>query len=468
MWKPRWLAELRHSNHQRRVHAYSRYSLYFVMAMELMSIAVLLISVGPIDGGWATLVLCLLVTHHTLVMLMATRDSLSHYLRRGPRPTRLLPWAMGMTCATTLLVGGGIAVGQFPREFMPVALFVTGYYAGPVALQVPWRRVVSLTVPAVVSYGVAILLYQRDPTTLVAQTIALFVLMGFLGGTFRASAWTLRVLDRVDAARETEKRLAVAEERLRFGRDLHDVLGRNLSVIALKSELAAQLARRGSAQAVDQLAEVQRIARESQREIREVVRGYREVDLRAELAGARGVLEAADIRCSLAGVNAVAPTLPAEVGSTLGWVVREGVTNVLRHASASRCAIGLARSPDGLAELSLENDGVNEDGARVGTAGSGLAGLRERLSTLGGTLSVESLPGGVFRLTARVPTERRGPAAPGGGPGQGMAAVADDGGRKGATPSRETSADARAGVADGSGKAGGRGKAGAVEREAWR
>ena len=82
-----------------------------------------------------------------------------------------------------------------------------------------------------------------------------------------------------ERAREVETRLAVAEERLRFGRDLHDVLGRNLSVISLKSELAVQLARRGRPEAVEQMIEVQRIAQESQREVRAVVRGYREADL---------------------------------------------------------------------------------------------------------------------------------------------------------------------------------------------
>lgn len=107
------------------------------------------------------------------------------------------------------------------------------------------------------------------------------------GSTSAFSVWLLNAVYELDEARETRARLAVAEERLRFGRDLHDVMGRNLAVVALKSELAVQLARRGRPEALEQMVEVQRIARETQREVREVVRGYREADLRTELAARR-------------------------------------------------------------------------------------------------------------------------------------------------------------------------------------
>lgn len=117
---------------------------------------------------------------------------------------------------------------------------------------------------------------------------AVFVGGGFLAFTSVFSVWLLDAVYRLDEARDTRARLAVAEERLRFGRDLHDVMGRNLAVIALKSELAVQLARRGRPDAVEQMIEVQRIAQESQREVRAVVRGYREADLGVELAGAQG------------------------------------------------------------------------------------------------------------------------------------------------------------------------------------
>jgi two-component system sensor histidine kinase DesK len=142
--------------------------------------------------------------------------------------------------------------------------------------------------------------------------------------------------------------------------------------------------------------EVQRIARESQREVRDVVRGYREADLSVELAGAQGVLTAAGIDCRVTG-EAVA--LPADVQSALAWVVREATTNVLRHGDADRCSVGL-RVTEGRVVLTVENDGA---GASPGGGGSGLAGLRERLSAVDGTLEAGAVDGGLFRLVAEVP-----------------------------------------------------------------
>lgn len=146
--------------------------------------------------------------------------------------------------------------------------------------------------------------------------------------------------------------------------------------------------------------EVQRIARESQHEVREVVRGYRKADLAVELAGALSVLHAAGIDGTAEGDDGSA--LPPDVQSALGWVVREATTNVLRHSEARSCTIRLSTGAS--AVLSVDNDGVPE-AAAGGTSGSGLNGLRERLATLGGTLDTESLAG-AFHLTAAVPLSR--------------------------------------------------------------
>ncbi|MCC5032588.1 histidine kinase [Streptomyces sp. WAC 00631] len=233
----------------------------------------------------------------------------------------------------------------------------------------------------------------------------------------------------LEESRTVQARLAVAEERLRFARDMHDVMGRNLAVVALKSELAAQLSRRGSAAAVDQMVEVQRIAQESQREVREVVRGYREADLHTELVGAGAVLRSAGIDCRIDDRHPGG--LSPAARSALGWVVREGTTNVLRHAEARHCAIRVrpGRAPDGgrTTVLVMENDGVPDggpggpprpDGGHTDTsagadggAGSGLAGLRQRLAEAGGTVTAGPLAGCGFRLTAEVPD---GVTAPGG------------------------------------------------------
>jgi two-component system, NarL family, sensor histidine kinase DesK len=242
------------------------------------------------------------------------------------------------------------------------------------------------------------------PESLVTGVVVL-VAAGFLAFTSVFSVWLLNAVYELDAARETRARLAVAEERLRFGRDLHDVMGRNLAVIALKSELAVQLARRGRDEAVHQMTEVQRIAQETQRDLRDVVRGYREADLGIELAGARGVLTAAGIDCEVIGEPGV---LPAEVQSALGWVVREATTNVLRHGDAKRCTVAVSRQEERVV-LTVENDGALKSSS---AGGSGLAGLRERLAAVAGTLEAGPVHEGVFRLVAEVPL-----VAPGVAPG---------------------------------------------------
>ncbi|MGW2063080.1 histidine kinase [Streptomyces sp. NBC_00121] len=254
---------------------------------------------------------------------------------------------------------------------------------------------------------------------LTALTTGLFAAAGLRGGVLagvvpatlfgcllvlvsvRPGVWSLSVMWQAEKARDLQARLAVAEERLRFGRDMHDVLGRNLAVIALKSELAVELAQRGRAEAVDQMVEVQRIARASQQEVRDVVRGYREVDLSTELVGAQGVLKAAGIVCEVTGDGG--GQLPAAVQSALGWAVREAATNVLRHGDPRLCTIRLSVSADGVV-LDVENDGA--PCAAAGESGSGLAGLRERLGALDGSLDAGPVGDGMFRLTARIPLTR--------------------------------------------------------------
>jgi two-component system sensor histidine kinase DesK len=217
----------------------------------------------------------------------------------------------------------------------------------------------------------------------------------------------------LDRSRHLQASLAVAEERLRFARDLHDVVGRTLSVVALKSELAAQLARRGRDDAVDEMLAVRRIAQESLVELRELVGGYRAADLDKELAGARSLLSSAGVECRVIGDG----TLPsAAVQGVLGWVVREGTTNVLRHSEARRCTVAVRLSPDGAVSLTMDNDGVPPGRPGVAPAdrvrfGNGLTGAAERIAVLGGTVTAEHRHPDGFRLTVHVPRPADGPAA---------------------------------------------------------
>ena len=325
------------------------------------------------------------------------RPALDVYLGRAELPPRaqcgpavLLGLALGAVVALAAVGGTDpvttrLAVGAV---LMPFGL--------PYALTVPMgvflRRAAYLVVLIVAAFAVV----RGDGPGLFATVLVTTFATVFSLIAARCGAWTLSVLWEAERAREVEARLAVAEERLRFGRDLHDVLGRNLSVISLKSELAVQLARRGRPEAVEQMIEVQRIAQESQREVRDVVRGYREADLLVELAGAQGVLTAAGIDCE---VRAETGGLPAEVQSALGWVVREAATNVLRHGDAGRCALRL-RVREGHVVLTVENDGV---AGPSGGGGSGLAGLRERLAAVDGTLEAGLVGKDRFRLVAEVP-----------------------------------------------------------------
>ena len=197
---------------------------------------------------------------------------------------------------------------------------------------------------------------------------------------FRNVLETTRELER---ARETDARLAVAEERLRFSRDLHDVFGRTLSAVALKAELGAAQAERGRPEAAATMREVQAIAIAAQQEVRDVVRGYREADLAAEIAGARALLEAAGV--AVTTVVDGADTLPGPVARAFAWTVREATTNVLRHADASHVRLAVHGGADG-GRLEVTNDRPHPPSD---AEGSGLAGLTERLREVGGTLAVQ-------------------------------------------------------------------------------
>ncbi|MEV0577010.1 histidine kinase [Streptomyces sp. NPDC050392] len=330
-----------------------------------------------------------------------------------------------------------LGVSEFPRRRMvaPLVLLVLGVgllaaLAAVDGINSPGLLLMTLNAPMAFVITRVLLVPVRtflfESLLLVAVTTGTLAAAGVRGGplagivpttlfgcvlvliSVRPSAWSLSVMWQAEGARDIQARLAVAEERLRFGRDLHDVMGRNLAVIALKSELAVELAQRGRPEAVDQMVEVQRIARASQQEVRDVVRGYREVDLSTELAGAQGVLRAAGIDCAVTGDDGGG--MPAPVQSALGWVVREAATNVLRHGDPRRCTIRLGVSADAVV-LDVENDGA--PAAATGKAGSGLAGLRERLGAIDGSLDAAPAGDGLFRLTARIPlarTESRAPA----------------------------------------------------------
>jgi two-component system sensor histidine kinase DesK len=198
------------------------------------------------------------------------------------------------------------------------------------------------------------------------------------------------------AAREEIARLAVSEERLRFARDLHDLLGHSLSVVVLKAELATRLVAGNPERAAAEIADVERVARQALREVREAVAGYRQPSLSHELASAREVLSAAGIECRYrSDAGPLTPSLEA----VLGWAVREGVTNVARHSGARSCSLTVSRDDAGV-RLLVVDDGRGT--IQPPQLGSGLRGLAERVAARGGSMATDSDHDG-FRLTVTMP-----------------------------------------------------------------
>ncbi|NEY35072.1 sensor histidine kinase [Streptomyces sp. PRKS01-65] len=386
-----------------KVETYARWSLYSFSLVEVGWLGPLSFTHLPLP--YALGLLAALCAHAVLGTVTAAW-SLDWARGRREQPVRLV---LGYGAGTAVLAVGTLALlmrvpGDDSGNATAVVLFVGVLMvgAGNVTLGLrSRRRVIASVFGAALGAGVAAVPAGLPGLPALITGATVLFATGVFALTASFSVWLLNAVYALDEARETRARLAVAEERLRFGRDLHDVMGRNLAVIALKSELAVQLAQRGRPEAVEQMAEVQRLARESQREVREVVRGYREADLGAELSGAQGVLAAAGIACTVTGS---ARGLPAPVQSALGWVVREATTNVLRHGDARHCSVALEVTREAVV-LSVENDGVPDEPAGSGP-GSGLAGQRERLAGTGGRLRAGPEGRGRFRLTAEIPLPR--------------------------------------------------------------
>lgn len=195
-----------------------------------------------------------------------------------------------------------------------------------------------------------------------------------------------RTTQRLRRADEEIERLATIAERERIARDLHDLLGHTLSVIVLKSQLAARLVRADPDRATAEVDDIERIGREALGEVRAAVAGYRVRGLAAELDGARVALEAAGVEVE---VHADPTRLRPEQESALAMALREAVTNVVRHADAQRATISIT-TVGGDVRLEVSDDGRGS----AGPAGSGITGMRERIAALGGWVEVGDPTGG--------------------------------------------------------------------------
>jgi len=406
-----------------RLDLYIRWPLYSISAAE--PLAVLLIAGAQTQVRAPVLIVFALVSMaHAGVCVALLRAGLARPLG-GWRPApRLVVAAAALTVAALAAGAGSFPAfdeppvqGSFPTA-LAVVLLTCGALTAALAPLLPSPKLlVVLVVSAAAAAALQASTGASDEQSLwAAGTYALMV--GSLMLTYRTSAWMLGVVREIDRSRAVHARLAVAEERLRFARDLHDVLGRNLSLVAVQSELAAKLAHKDQEGAAEQMMQVRRVAQDSLREMREVVGGYRTASLDSELAGARSVLRSAGVSARVIGDGS---DLPRMVQAALGWVVREATTNVIRHSDATTCTIVLDvmngpshGHPEGrTAVLRMENDGAQAPGALPRTVGTGLVGLSERLAGLGGSITSQEQPGGRFILEARLPASGDAPASGG-------------------------------------------------------
>ena len=296
------------------------------------------------------------------------------------------------------------AIALRQPNFGWVAMF---YYASTSAVVVmPASVAARLMAVAGLGAGTTLYVQSSDGAAGLVQGISVAV----IGLVLLSSTELRRTNAQLVAAREELATLAVQEERNRIARDLHDILGHSLSIIALKSELARRVLATDPERAAGEIADVERVARDALGSVRETVSGYRQPTLAIELAGARSALAAAGIE---GRVEPPPDGLPPGVDAMLAWAVREGVTNIVRHSGAERAEITVERGA-GSAAVAVVDDGARraDDAAApgrasagVGPAGSGLAGLRERVARVGGSVEAAPLPGRGFRLFVSVPLD---------------------------------------------------------------
>jgi len=286
------------------------------------------------------------------------------------------------------VVAGALLLAGAPASF--ASLFV--YFAAAAGLLLPGRLAVPVIGATALGVGVGAAVSGASDSEIAGLTLTI----ASIGILMAAFGRILRGNNELREAREELARLAVSEERLRIARELHDLLGHSLSVIALKSELAGRLVERDAARAAAELRDIEGVSRKALAEVREAVQGYRGLALTQALDGARDALTAAgiDYRVEDSGI-----AVPPDVEAVLASAVREGTTNVVRHSHATHCEIRLT-SDRRSAAVEVADDG---DAVSSSNGGTGLVGLAERARTVHGSLEAGAATEGGFRLRLTVP-----------------------------------------------------------------
>ena len=288
-----------------------------------------------------------------------------------------------------LHVAGMVLLGVLfqPINSSACTFFIFAAAMLPFCVNTQTAAAIGLVVIAAIA-GVQGLLLHLDAWSLFFST--LFPV--FIGGGNMFIAERNRMDRRLRKANEEIEQLAKVAERERIARDLHDVLGHTLSVITLKSELAGKLIERDPPRAQKEIREVEEISRQALSDVRDAIRGYRAKGLMAELAQAKCTLETAGVNVQCDAATTM--KLPAVQESVLSLAVREGVTNVVRHAQARTCRLRLEQQ-NGSCRLEIQDDGQGFSTVE----GNGLRGMRERVEMLGGTLERRNRSGTMLVIT---------------------------------------------------------------------
>jgi len=325
----------------------------------------------------------LLASWRRAVNLVATSTLPSH--------TEALTW---LTIAA-LTVLGLLLTLLSGSEWQTLFYFTSGYVGGSLLIRRAIPVVFVITVLATVAGWFAGLGWLD-----LAQTIVFIPAIVFIT---RIVMWSITTSWQLNDARKEIARLAVMTERLRIARDLHDLLGHNLSLIALKSELSKRLVNVAPERAIVEISDVENVARTTLQEVREAVSAFRQPTLKSELSAAQEILAAAGIAYHFEGDDSMIDALPTTIEAVLSWTVREGVTNVIRHSRAHQCTIRVTRNADEIG-VDVIDDGV---GASImnnsDNEGNGLRGLAERVETLGGRCKTSPGEGRGFLLAVSVP-----------------------------------------------------------------
>jgi two-component system sensor histidine kinase DesK len=299
------------------------------------------------------------------------------------------------------IVGGLSALAALVILTLHQDGLATAVYVAVAGITMLPRRI-ALPLAALLAIG-AETLARTVPGWQGADGIALSVLLASFA-VF--GMWTAMRRSRdLMAAREENALLMVDQERARMARDLHDILGHSLTVIAVKAELADRLVDVSPERTRAEIADIQRLSRDALADVRRTVDGVRELSLPAELARARSALRAAEIRADLPGST---DDVPSDLRELFAWTLREGITNVVRHSAASRCTVTLGGD-----RITIADDGRGMQAADDSALrdGHGLSGLRERAAAEGAQVVVETPSAGGFRLTVVAARNLAAPAA---------------------------------------------------------